>query len=104
MRKSSFCFAWAFVSIVAAYDVYFAWQYRAEFQVWEINPLARWMAHLFGLWTVFGAKALLLGFATSVAVQCYRCRHRLTLPYTMVVGGIHLGLSLQYLLGHIRLI
>jgi hypothetical protein len=98
MRTSLFAFAWTFVLAVAAYDVYFAWQYRAVFHAWELNPIARWAADLCGLGAVFGIKAAFLAFALGVAIYCHRCRHRLAIPYTLTIGGAHFALSLQYLL------
>jgi len=100
--RCAFALAWAFVFAVTVYDVYFAGQYREVFQVWELNPLARWMASLCGLAAVCGLKLSLIGFAATVAVYSYRCRHWLTAPYTAFVSGVHLLLSLQYLIGHLR--
>jgi hypothetical protein len=102
MGRKLFALAWAFVFVVAAYDVYFAWQYRAVFNVWEMNPLARWTARLAGIGAVFGLKAALIVFAALVAAYCYRCRHWLTAPYTAIVGGVHFLLSLHYLIGQVR--
>jgi hypothetical protein len=99
MKLSLFALAWLFVFTVAGYDMYFAWQYRSAFQSWEMNPAARWVAGWCGLATVFCLKCLLLAFAALVGVCCYRCRHRLTAPYTAVVSGLHLWLSVQYVRG-----
>jgi hypothetical protein len=99
MRTTSFALAWVFVFVVSAYDMHFAWQYRDGFQLWEMNPAARILAGLFGLWFVFAFKACLLGFAALVGVYCYRNQHRLTAPYTALVSTIHLGLSCHYAVG-----
>jgi hypothetical protein len=95
-----FSLSWTFIFAVAAYDVYFAWQYRAVFRTWEMNPGARWVAGVGGLGAVFGAKAILLCFAAGVGACCYRNRHWLSTPYTGFVLAVHLLLSLQYVLGH----
>jgi hypothetical protein len=94
--------AWAFILGVAAYDTYFAWQYRAVFDAWEINPLARTVVSRFGLGALFGLKATAVAFAAVVAALCYRCRRRVTAcVYTACVGGAHLALCVQYLVGHL---
>jgi len=90
------------VFVVAVYDVSFAWHNRANFQDWELNPLARELGRLHGLGAVFGFKAAGLGFAVLVAAYCYRCRHWLTIPYTVFSSGVHLALSLHYLIGHFQ--
>jgi hypothetical protein len=36
-----------------------------------------------------------------VAVYCHFRRHYLEIPYTLIVSGIHLVLSLHYLMGHV---
>jgi hypothetical protein len=95
-----FAAAWAFVLAVAVYDAAFAWQHRANFQDWELNPFAREVARLHGLAAVFGFKALALAFAALVAAYCYRCRHWLTVPYTAFTSAVHLALSVHYLIGH----
>jgi hypothetical protein len=101
MKNVLVAFAWAFVLAVASYDVYFAWQYRAGFLFWELNPLARWIAEDFGIATLFALKLGMLGFAFAVAAYCHYRNHRLELPYTLVISGMHLGLSLHYLFGTI---
>jgi hypothetical protein len=102
MGKWSLGFAWTFILGVAAYDAYFAWQNRAAFEDWEMNPLARWIAGAFGFGILIGVKASAVGFGSLVAVACYRCRRRLTaFVYTTVVGGLHLGLSLLYVFGRV---
>jgi hypothetical protein len=98
MRRGRFTLAWTFIFAVAAYDVYFAWSYRAYFHTWELNPFARWLADLYGLGAVFACKVVLIGFAGFVAVYCYRCRHWLTAPYTAIVSAVHALLSLHYLI------
>jgi hypothetical protein len=101
MRPTLFVLAWVFVLGIAAYDVYFAWQYRVAFHEWELNPVARWAAGLYGLGAVVALKAALLTFALGVAWHCHRIRHRLEVPYTLFVGGVHLLLSVHYLVAHL---
>jgi hypothetical protein len=96
MRTSWFAAAWAFVLGVAGYDVLFAWHFRDGFLNWELNPVARWAAGLYGLGAVFIAKALAVVFAAAVGMYCHQRRHRLEAPYTFTVGGVHLLLSLHY--------
>jgi hypothetical protein len=98
MRNLILVLAGLFVLFVAAYDVHFAWQHRKLFQVWEANPVARWIAAGYGLAAVFGLKTALLGFAVAVAAYCHYLRHRLEVPYTLIVWTAHLGLLLHYLL------
>jgi hypothetical protein len=80
----------------------FAWHHQAAFHDWELNPFAREVARLHGLGAVFGFKAAGVGFAAVVAAYCYRCRHWLTVPYTVFTSGIHLALSLHYLIGYFQ--
>jgi hypothetical protein len=101
MRTTLFALAWAFILVVAAYDVSFAWHYRAGFAAWELNPVARWVAALYGLGTVFAFRVAVILFAAGLAIYCHRRRHRLAVPYTLVMGGMHLLLSLHYLVGHL---
>lgn len=42
-------------------------------------------------------KLLLLSFALGVAAYCHRRHHRLEVPLTLAVSGIHLLLSVRYL-------
>ncbi len=98
MARVLFGTAWTFVLGVASYDTYFAYQYRAVFGAWELNPLVRELVHLHGFGTVFVLKAATTFFALGLGVYCYHCRHRLTLAYTACVSSIHLLLSLHYLL------
>jgi hypothetical protein len=101
MKNTLLVGAWAFVLFIAGYDIYFAWQYRASFHLWELNPLARWIAHDYGLTAVFVGKMFQIGFAVAVARYCHLRRHYLELPYTLIVSGIHLLLSVHCLMGHV---
>ena len=101
MRITLFTLAWAFIAAVAAYDVYFAWHYRAFFQEWELNPVARWAVGQWGLGAVAVLKVALLSFALGVAAYCHHRRHRLEVPLTLVVGGAHLMLTVRYLFGQL---
>ncbi len=98
MARGLFGAAWMFVLGVASYDACFAWHYRAGFAEWELNPLARELGHLCGFGTVFAVKVATTAFAAGLGLYCYQCRHRLTVAYTACVSGIHLLLSLHYLL------
>ena len=101
MRNMIFVLAWTFVLIIAGYDVYFAWQYRAGFHAWELNPVARWLAQDYGVRFVLELKIALLAFGISVAAYCHFRRHYLELPYTLIVSGIHLWLSVHYVMGYV---
>jgi hypothetical protein len=100
MKNTLLVLAWTFILVIAGYDVYFAWQYRECFHLWEMNPVARWIAQDFGLTFVFGLKIAFLAFGLSVAAYCHFRRHYLELPYTLIISGIHLLLSLHYVMGH----
>ena len=100
MKNTLLVLAWTFVLTIAGYDLYFAWHYRDFFHFWELNPVARWIAHDYGLTVVFAVKIVLLAFGISVAICCHIRRHYLELPYTLVVSGIHVLLSLHYVMGH----
>jgi hypothetical protein len=105
MGKLLFGLVWAFIVGVASYDTYFAWRYWAWFQLWELNPLARWLGAAYGFEGVFGLKACVVAFAILVAVACYRYRPRYTtVLYTAIVGGMHLALSLYYIVGHVAIL
>jgi len=100
MRNWPFVMAWALILGVGACDTYFAWYYRAVFEAWEMNPLARLVASHLGLGAVFGLKAAVMAFAVAVAAACHRCRRRATgILYTACLGGVHLLLGLHYLIG-----
>src|SRR5262245_3624812 len=74
MKVSIFWFLWVFVFLAAAYDSYFAYSYREVLDQWEVNPLVRRCAPIFGLPAVFGVKAIGLGFAAGLATYCRRRR------------------------------
>lgn len=98
-----FAAAWIFVVLAAAFDGGFAWHFRADFQEWELNPLARRLAVNFGMAGLLTFKASGLVFALAVAGACRRQRHRLTLPLTLVVAAVYLVLSLHYLMSFMPL-
>jgi hypothetical protein len=101
MGKWLFGLTWAFILGVAGYDTYFAWQYRAVFEAWEINPLARLVAGQFGVGAVFALKALVVSCSVAVAIVCQRWRRRVAgLLYTTCLGGIHLALALFYIVSY----
>jgi hypothetical protein len=97
VRTRLFTLAWAFIVVVAAYDMYFTWCYRAVLQHWELNPLACEAARLWGVGSLVGLRAATIAFGVTVGVYCHLTRHRLTVPYTLVVGGAHAYLLLHYL-------
>jgi hypothetical protein len=99
MRTALTTFAWIFVLAVAVYDAFFAWHHRFTFELWELNPVAVWVAHLYGLRVVILAKFLVLTFAASVAVYCHHRRHPLEVPYSLLIGLLHAGLWLHYCFG-----
>jgi hypothetical protein len=101
MRTRLFLLAWAFVIVVAAYDGFFAWDHREQFTFWEMNPIACWVARLFGLGVVLLGKSMAVAFGASVAAYCHQRRHPLETPYTLVVSGLHLVLSVHYLIGQL---
>jgi hypothetical protein len=101
MRTKLFVLAWTFVILVAAYDSFFAWDHRDQFAFWEVNPVARWLDQLFGLAGVLVVKIIALAFGALVAAYCQQRRHRLAAPYTLLVSGVHLALSVHYLVGQL---
>jgi hypothetical protein len=50
---------------------------------------------------MFAVKIVFLVFGVAVAAYCHFRRHYLELPYTLIVSGIHLLLSLHYVMGHV---
>jgi hypothetical protein len=96
MRTTFTTSAWLFVLAVATYDAFFAWDHRVDFEHWELNPVAVWVAHFFGLGGVLLGKFLTITFAAWVAAYCHNRQHRLEVPYTLLVGVLHVALSLHY--------
>lgn len=99
MGVKSLILCWAFIAGAAGYDTAFAWEYRTWFASWEMNPIARWLAHDFGLWPLFAFKALGLLLAGGLAVYCHFRRHCLERPLTYSICAVYAFLSLHYLLG-----
>jgi hypothetical protein len=94
---------WLFILGVAAYDTYFAWHYRAVFDAWEINPLARHVASHLGVGAVFGLKAMAVALSVAVTLACHRCGRRTTgFLYTISLGGVHLFLAVHYIIGYLQ--
>jgi hypothetical protein len=101
MRARLYTLAWVFIILVAIYDSGFAWVHREQFLFWELNPFARWIASLFGLGVVLLLKSVAVAFGAGVAAYCHQRHHRLEGPYTLFVSGVHLALSLHYLIGQL---
>jgi hypothetical protein len=98
LRTAFFTFSWSFILLAAAYDSYFAWQYRAVLDAWEMNPFILWLAGVGGLASVFTFKLLSTVFSTGLAIICHYRRHRLEIPFTLIVGTAYLALSVHYLM------
>jgi hypothetical protein len=100
MGKTRFALIWLFIFLAAAYDGYFAWNYRAVFGLWEQNPFARWVESQFGLIVLFAFKFLGLAFAAGMAVYCRLSRRQLLeYPITAIIGSAYLLLATHYALG-----
>jgi hypothetical protein len=99
MRRVLFACAWVFTFLAAAYDGYFAWQYRQVLQEWELNPLVRWAASAIGLGGVLAFKLGGLLFAAGLAAYCRRWRRELAWPLTLTVTLAYALLSLHYYVG-----
>jgi hypothetical protein len=93
---------WAFILAVTAYDLYFAWSYRRVFEDWELNPLAYYLGQRYGIGAALGFRLLVIIFGAGLAAYCHHTHQRLAVRYTLFVGGVHLVLSVHYLV-HMRL-
>jgi hypothetical protein len=102
MRSVLLGLAWSFIVGTAAYDSYFAWQFRDEFLSWELNPLAGWLARTFGFHAVLAFKAAWLALALSLALYCHRHHQGLTKKLTLVIAAAYLLLALYYVVGQRR--
>lgn len=100
MGKFVFALLWMFIFAAAAYDGYFAWQYRAVLPIWEQNPLASWAVEQFGLVAVLLFKLTSLSFAVVLAIHCRRRRRLLDYPITLIIGSAYLFLTVHYVVGH----
>src|SRR5713101_9720841 len=83
LRTMFFTLAWAFIFLAATYDTYFAWQYRAALNAWEMNPFILWLASVGGLASVFTLKLATMIFSTGMAIYCHRQRYRWEMPFTL---------------------
>ena len=99
MKRIFFALAWIFIFLAAAYDCGFAWDYRHDFDLWEINPVARWIVRNSSIQVLLGSKVLVLLLTAALAVYCHRKRNRLAVPMTLIIGCSYLLLSVHYLLG-----
>jgi hypothetical protein len=102
MKAIAFHSAWCFIFLAGALDGGFAWFHRDTFDFWELNPLARWLCQQCGLGTLLAVKALALTFAVVVALYCRRRRHRLEMPFTLLIVGFHVLMSCHYLAEYAR--
>ena len=98
----SFCLIWAFIVLATAYDMYFAWKYRAVLDAWEMNPFILWLAGMVGLGGVFVFKLFATLFSTALAGYCHYRRHPMKLPLTLIIGCAYFVLSFHYLLAQMQ--
>jgi hypothetical protein len=98
-----FAIAWTAALLVAAYDCYFAWQYREVLGSWELNPLVLWLAARIGLLAVIGIKLLGLTLAAGLAWHCRRARPPLSRSLTQFVFGVYALLAVHYVVSHQQL-
>ena len=96
MNWKWFVLAWGFVFGVAAYDTCFAWQHRASFSQWELNPAACWANEQFGLSAVFIYKFAALFLAVSVASYCQMRGRRSGSAMTLLLAAAHGVLVVMY--------
>jgi hypothetical protein len=101
-RTVLFSLTWVLILLSAAYDCYFAWQYRAVLEAWEMNPFILWLAGVGGLASVFLFKLCTMIFSTVLAAVCHHRRHRLEIPFTVIVGGAYFILSFHYLISQLQ--
>jgi hypothetical protein len=101
-RTIIFGLAWAFILLAAAYDTYFAWQYWSVLDAWEMNPVIVWLASYAGLPGVFTFKLFSMVFSTGLAIFCHHRRHRLEIPFTLVIGGAYFLLSFHYIMSYLQ--
>lgn len=99
-RRLLLCCAWASVSLVAAYDTYFAWTFREVLPSWELNPLVRWGVDHIGLLSILAFKFAGLIFVGALVWHCRRQRMMLARCLTIFVVGVHMLLALHYVAGH----
>src|SRR5207244_10387472 len=99
MKGIVFLSIWCLILAAATYDGYFAWQNRADFESWEINPFARWVVQSFCIEAMVILKLLGVTFATAVAFSCHRIRNRFDIPLTVFVSCCSLSLSVHAAVG-----
>jgi hypothetical protein len=99
MKGIYFVSAWCLILLAACYDGYFAWQNRADFEHWEVNPVARWVAQSCCFEAMVALKGVGVAFAGIVALCCRCMRNRLTLPLTAFAAVCYLVLSIHYTVG-----
>ena len=89
--------AWAFILLVAAYDMYFAWCYRRVLEAWELNPVASYLGRNYGIGTMLGFRCATVMFAAGLAAYCHYSHKRCAILLTLVILFLHFVLSLYYL-------
>jgi hypothetical protein len=102
LRTVLFSFIWVLILLSATYDSYFAWKYRVVLEAWEMNPFILWLAGVGGLASVFIFKLFSMIFSTLLAIFCHQRRHRLEIPFTVVIGSAYFALSFHYFVSHLQ--
>jgi hypothetical protein len=54
---------WFFILAIAAYDIYYSWQWRQHLLEIECNPVAAWIFSIGGIWCALVYRASWLAFA-----------------------------------------
>jgi hypothetical protein len=89
--------AWAFILLVTAYDMHFAWYYRCVLEAWELNPVASYLGRNYGIGIMLGFRCATVMFAAGLAAYCHYSHKRCAILLTLVILFLHFVLSLYYL-------
>lgn len=92
--------AWLSVFFIAAYDIYFAWNFREELASWELNPLVRWAVDHVGLLAILAFKFAGLLLVAALVWHSRRQRRSLAHFLTGFVVGVHALLAVHYVVGY----
>jgi hypothetical protein len=84
---------WAFVVVVAAYDIGWALCNRDTFEMWEANPAMKWVMAAHGVPAAALVRALTVAFAAAVVP---RAPWRSRTPATVAALAAHLYLAGAY--------